>query len=128
MSGYCIIKESNNPYPYMGLVDRTKIKKRWWTLERTELMVFQKESAAQFQVSKLKYGNPKVVSYKEAVKAIAERNAPSFSPSNLLMHLIRKEHNGPIPVDELMSEAGIDYDAYREEAEFYRNWCAEEWI
>jgi len=61
---------TTDPYTFLGLADRAKVKDKWWTCRPENLMVFRKKDAAEYSMKRLKYGNPKVVTYKEAVKRI----------------------------------------------------------
>lgn len=59
---------------YLFLVDRTKIKNRWWSYDWTDAMQFNKESAAKVQASKLRYKEPTVITIDEAIKLTKMNN------------------------------------------------------
>ena len=39
------------------LVDRSKTKKKWWTGNLDNIMIFEKESAARFQIRKYRHNS-----------------------------------------------------------------------
>ena len=53
---------------FLFLVDRTRIKSRWWSYSVSDAMQFRKESAAKIQARKLVYKSPEVISYSEACR------------------------------------------------------------
>jgi len=59
---------------YLFLVDRRKIKNRWWSTDWSESIQFQKESAAKIQAAKLKYKSPKVISIDNAIELSKEND------------------------------------------------------
>lgn len=56
--------------PFMYLVDRTRIKSMWWSPDAALAMVFEKQSAAEYQAKKYHYNNVKV---KQITPAMANR-------------------------------------------------------
>ena len=66
---------SNSQYgdEKLFLVDRTKVQKKWWTLNLNEAVRFKDRSQAEKQVSKLHLNSPEVISMGEAFK-ISEKN------------------------------------------------------
>lgn len=50
----------------MFLVDRGRNKRKWWTYDLDEAIIFRKPEAALFQLRKLNHNNPSVISYKSA--------------------------------------------------------------
>ena len=56
--------------PFMYLVDRTRIKSMWWSPDAALAMVFEKQSAAEYQARKYHYNNVKV---KQITPAMANR-------------------------------------------------------
>lgn len=111
MNGYCIIMladnkkieaeniPNKNAYTYLALVDRSKNRDKWWTQNPEHIMVFEKESAAEIQLSKLKYCNQgRVVSHKESVKRIThwfwkERKRGSNFLEELLKEKMQQWHD-----------------------------------
>lgn len=82
---YCIIMRADNskidknlipsvkgttPYTFLGLLNRSFNKDRWWTCNPDELLVFKSKDEADLTCSKLKYGNPRVVTHGEAIRRI----------------------------------------------------------
>lgn len=65
MNYYVITQGRNNLTLF--LVDRSRTKKHWWTTSLVDAMAFKKESAAEYSAKRLRYKNPCVVSYKEAI-------------------------------------------------------------
>lgn len=59
------------------LVDRSKIKKRWWSYDWSEAIQFHKLSAAEIQKSKLSFNDPEIITVEQAIK---------FSADNELYH------------------------------------------
>lgn len=58
----------------LALVDRAKTKKLWWTSDDPFLILhYQKMDAALFAAKRLTRNNAHVVSYSDAVNAIAEQ-------------------------------------------------------
>ena len=64
------------------LVDRSKIKNRWWTSDWTEAMQFYKESAAKIQASKLQKNNPRVITINQAI-LLTRENERNFDYDSL---------------------------------------------
>jgi len=64
-----IITRSGRNGETLFLVDRKKIKDRWWSTNLMDAIQFNKESAANYSANRLKYGNPEVLNWHEAVKA-----------------------------------------------------------
>ena len=60
------------PNDAMVLVDRHKVKNKWWTRDLSEAMIFRKESAARIQKSKLRHGDVRVVTLETAKKILNE--------------------------------------------------------
>ena len=67
---------------YLFLVDRKKIKNRWWSIDWSDAMQFQKESAAIIQSKKLKHRSPEVISIKTAIK-LSKENDINFDYESL---------------------------------------------
>lgn len=67
---------------FLFLVDRTKIKNRWWSYDWIDAMQFQKESAAKIQAKKLKYKSPEVISTRTAIK-LSKENDRNFDYGSL---------------------------------------------
>ena len=60
---FVIIQDSRrkkNIMPTMFLVDRHKTKRMWWSPSSFLAMVFDKESAAEYQARRYKYNNARV--------------------------------------------------------------------
>lgn len=53
-------KRKKNIMPTMFLVDRRKTKCAWWSPSSFYAMVFEEESAAEYQAKKYKYNNARV--------------------------------------------------------------------
>ncbi len=62
---FVIMAEGKNNHAIF-LVDRTRIKNKWWTQNLDDALKFQNETAAIVQRDKLKYNNPEVVTWKYA--------------------------------------------------------------
>jgi hypothetical protein len=57
---------------FLFLVDRNKVKEKWWTTNLNQAIQFQKHTAAEIQAKKLNFGNPEVVNYDTALKLVME--------------------------------------------------------
>lgn len=58
---------------HLFLVDRTKIKDRWWSYKWDDAIIFQKLKAAQTQIKKLRYRSPEVITLNQA-KLLTRKN------------------------------------------------------
>lgn len=61
---YVIIQNSRRNrgvMPTMYLVDRTKTKHMWWSPASRFAMIFNKKSAAEYQVKRYKYNKPRII-------------------------------------------------------------------
>ena len=63
-------RRNSRVMPFMYLVDRTKTKRMWWSPDATFAMVFEKQSAAEYQARKYHYNNVKV---KQITPAMADK-------------------------------------------------------
>ncbi len=54
------------------LVNRAKIKSRWWSYDWADAIQFQSKEAAQIQAKKLRYKQPTVITTNEAIKLTKE--------------------------------------------------------
>lgn len=77
---------------FLFLVDRKKIKNKWWSYDWVEAIQFYKKSAAKIQVSKLKYKSPEVITIDEAIK-FSEENENNLN-YDLLEHPFSSEGLG----------------------------------
>jgi len=62
---------------FLFLVDRTKIKDRWWSYDWADAMQFHKQDAAKTQARKLRYKEPEVITINEAIK-LTKRNDANY--------------------------------------------------
>lgn len=65
------------------LADRKKTRTQWWTSQLDLAMEFEKEESASVQLKKLRYNNPQVVNYE---------NALEIYHSNQHHQIINEEH------------------------------------
>jgi len=54
-------RKNKKVMPFMYLVDRQITKRMWWSPDSYYAMIFEKESAAEYQAKKYKYNNVRVV-------------------------------------------------------------------
>jgi hypothetical protein len=67
--GYIVVQNAREKGSrYLFLVDRSACKSKWWTPTLGIAMVFEKESAANIQASKLRKNHPRVVSVGRAME------------------------------------------------------------
>jgi hypothetical protein len=72
-----IIKTEGRKSMTLFLVDRSRIKSRWWSYDWKDAMKFNKLSAAKIQASKLMYKNPTVISLSTAI-ILSEENDRNY--------------------------------------------------
>ena len=70
---YIIMTKGRNNM-YLFLVDRKKIKTRWWSYDWADAIQFKKESAAIIQKNKLKYKSPEVIKITTAIQLSKEND------------------------------------------------------
>lgn len=71
---YVVIQDSRRNkkvMPFIILVDRSKTKAFWWSPSAFFAMVFEKQSAAEYQAKRYKYNNVRV---KQITPAMANRD------------------------------------------------------
>jgi hypothetical protein len=74
--GYIVMTEGRKNM-FLFLVDRRKIKTRWWSYDFSDAFVFNLKSAAKNQAKKLIYKNPQVITVEEA-KELSNKNDYNF--------------------------------------------------
>lgn len=62
--------DESTPWTYLGLVDRKIRRDCWWTDHLNSIIKFQMKSEAEKTLSKLKYGNPEIVTFRFAIQLI----------------------------------------------------------
>ena len=67
---YAILKKTSQNLPnghwtYIALIDRSKNKNHWWTVNPSETFVFNSKLAAENKAKSLKYGTFKVIHMEE---------------------------------------------------------------
>ena len=67
---------------FLFLVDRSRIKNRWWSYDWSDAMRFTKESAAKTQASKLRYKHPEVITTSKAIE-LSRMNERNFDYDSL---------------------------------------------
>ena len=56
------------------LINRNITKKRWWTTDTSEAIQFRKKSAAEYSARHLRFGDPEVITFNEALEFEAEND------------------------------------------------------
>lgn len=70
---WVIVSDSQYGDEKLFLVDRTKVRKKWWTLKLNEAVKFRDKSQAEKQISKIYLNRPKIVTLEEAL-SISDKN------------------------------------------------------
>ena len=78
---YVVTKEGRGDVT-LFLVDRSKIKDRWWSSDYLDAFRFEKESVARTQARKLKYGVLGVVSLEQAEVFSRDQEREPDDPSD----------------------------------------------
>ena len=73
MSYYITMNSRSVPGVSLFLVNRDKVKHKWWTTSLNEAMQFFEEKAAKSSLSRLRFGNPEIIS-KEDAQILEEEN------------------------------------------------------
>jgi hypothetical protein len=78
MSGFSIICDARHGEAYavevLALVDRTKEKEIWWTSDDpTIILKYNSYRTVQQTIRRLKFNNPRIVTYEEAVSIIQKQ-------------------------------------------------------
>lgn len=96
---YCIMTDSReNERQCVGLVDRTKTKRKWWTATEVKLLiVFRDKAAADRHCRKYKHNNPRVVSYQEAFDTLRYQDTPDFKTDG--ENFLNEEYDGCVEWD-----------------------------
>lgn len=71
ITGYVIVQDSRkNKGMNLALVDRSKIRTRWWTSGLSDVKIYTDKREAQLQCEKYKFNNPRVVPFDVAKQII----------------------------------------------------------
>lgn len=78
MTDYAVICDARHGESYavhkLALVDRTKERNLWWTSDDpTIVLKYVKHHAAAYAIKRLKFNNPRIVTYEEAIQIISDQ-------------------------------------------------------
>lgn len=73
--GYVVLKKTSQDLPkghwtYIAMINRSKSKQHWWTIDANMAMVFNLKVAAERKAKSLKYGPCKAVPFKDFAKYV----------------------------------------------------------